>query len=144
MLRGSGDPCAADKLGLHELPPTTRKRKERQWVVPGAPMYRAGWGKGSPPHGAALSAAPGRDIARLRPEAAPTSHRRSRHLSRKPRFSVWTLKAQGRHTQRGRLGSPAPAGQKRGSKKTTKLRVSLAYRHVHTKSQARRKASPLP
>lgn len=50
VLRGSGDPCAADKLSLHELPPTTRKRKDRQWVAPGAPVHRAGWGKGSPPH----------------------------------------------------------------------------------------------
>lgn len=93
-------------------------------MAPGAPVYRAGWGKGSPPHRAALSAVqkPGGNI---RPEAAPASHRRSKHLS-KPRFKVWTLKAQGRHTQRGRLEGPAPAGQKRGSRKTTKLRVSLA------------------
>lgn len=128
VLRGPGDSCAADKLGLHELPPTTSKRRERPWVAPGAPVYRAGWGKGSPPHGAALWAVqkPGGNIARLRLEAAPTSHRRSKHLSKKPRFKFWTLRAQGRHAQRGRLESPAPAGQKRGSRKTTKFRVSLA------------------
>lgn len=124
VLRRSGDSCAADKLGLHELPPTARKWRERQWVTPGAPVYRAGWGKGSPPHRAALSAVqkPGGNI---RPEAAPTSHQRSKHLN-KPRFKVWTLKAQDRHTQRGRLEGPAPAGQKRGSRKTKKLRVLLA------------------
>lgn len=127
VLRGSGNPCAADKLGLHELPPDD-KEKERETVGgPWSAGAHAGVGEGSLPYGAALSAVqkPSGNIARLKPEASPTSHRHSRQLSKKPRFRVWTLKAQGRHTQRGRLGGPAPAGQKRGSRKTTKLRVSL-------------------
>jgi hypothetical protein len=94
---------------------------------PWSSCAHVGVGEGSPPYGAALSTVqkPSGNIARLKPEAAPTSHRHSRQLSKKPRFRVWTLKAQGRQTQRGRLGGPAPAGQKRGSRKTTKLRVSL-------------------